>query len=277
MEEASAPKGVASRYERGSEEFSRTLALSDGVFAIAMTLLVVGIALPTLDHAGSTGEMLDALDDLSASFISFFVSFAVIGRYWAAHQEQFSMLARMDRGFVALNLVYLTFIALLPFPTDLLGNYFENLISIGVYAANVAIISGMEVILAPQGVPRRPARAPDARGRLPLGRHRRFVAFAALHSLDPDRVPEHDGRRGRVVPSGAARRRHEPLRARRGEGVLRPLGAARASTTCRGEAAEEDQPDQGNDDPEPQAQKIATMIPATMIPPSEMPAMLSSS
>ena len=91
--------------------------------------------------------MLDALDDLSASFISFFVSFAVIGRYWAAHQEQFSMLARMDRGFVALNLVYLTFIALLPFPTDLLGNYFENLISIGVYAANVAIISGMEVIL----------------------------------------------------------------------------------------------------------------------------------
>jgi uncharacterized membrane protein len=145
--EANAEKGVASRYERGSEEFSRTLALSDGVFAIAMTLLVVGIALPTLDQADSSSEMLEALDDLSGSFISFFISFAVIARYWAAHQEQFSMLARMDRGFVGLNLVYLAFIALLPFPTDLLGNYFENPISIAVYATNVAIISGMEVVL----------------------------------------------------------------------------------------------------------------------------------
>jgi uncharacterized membrane protein len=145
--EAKAAKGVALRYERGSEEFSRTLALSDGVFAIAMTLLVVTITLPTLDNASSTGDMLDALGDLSGSFISFFISFAVIARYWAAHQQQFSMLARMDRGFVGLNLVYLAFIALLPFPTDLLGNFFENPISIVVYATNVAIISGMEVVL----------------------------------------------------------------------------------------------------------------------------------
>ena len=57
------------------------------------------------------------------------------------------MLARMDRGLVGLNLVYLAFIALLPFPTDLLGNYFENPIAIAVYATNVAIISGMEVVL----------------------------------------------------------------------------------------------------------------------------------
>jgi uncharacterized membrane protein len=147
MEEASAPKGVAKRYERGSEEFSRTLALSDGVFAIAMTLLVVGIALPSISDASSAGDMLDALNDLSESFISFFISFAVIARYWAAHQQQFSALARMDRGFVGLNLVYLAFIALLPFPTDLLGNYFENPISVVVYALNVAIVSGMEVVL----------------------------------------------------------------------------------------------------------------------------------
>jgi uncharacterized membrane protein len=147
MGEASEPKGVAKRYERGSEEFSRTLALSDGVFAIAMTLLVVGIALPTISDGGSAGDLIDALNDLSESFISFFISFAVIARYWAAHQQQFSMLARMDRGFVSLNLVYLAFIALLPFPTDLLGNYFENPIAVVVYALNVSIVSGMEVVL----------------------------------------------------------------------------------------------------------------------------------
>jgi len=147
MEEASAPKGVPSRYERGSEEFSRTLALSDGLFAIAMTLLVVGIALPTIDDASSSRDLLDALNDLSASFASFFISFAVIARYWYAHQQQFSLLAAMDRRFVGLNLVYLAFIAFLPFPTDMLGNYFENPISIVAYALNVAAVSGMEVVL----------------------------------------------------------------------------------------------------------------------------------
>jgi uncharacterized membrane protein len=147
VEGSRAHGGVAKRYERGSEEFSRTLALSDGVFAIAMTLLVVGIALPSISDEGSAGDMLDALNDLSPSVISFFISFAVIARYWVAHQEQFSMLATMDRGFVGLNLIYLAFIALLPFPTDLLGNYFENPISIVTYAINVGIISAMEVVL----------------------------------------------------------------------------------------------------------------------------------
>jgi uncharacterized membrane protein len=147
MAAASAPKGAAKRYERGSEEFSRTLALSDGVFAIAMTLLVVGIGLPTISDASSSSDMLDALNDLSESVISFFISFAVIARYWAAHQQQFSMLARMTRGFVGLNLLYLAFIALLPFPTDLLGNYFENPIAIVVYTLNVSVVSGMEVVL----------------------------------------------------------------------------------------------------------------------------------
>ncbi|HSI79305.1 MAG TPA: TMEM175 family protein [Solirubrobacterales bacterium] len=147
MEGEGAPKGVARTYERGSEEFTRTLALSDGVFAIAMTLLVVTIALPTLRDGGSASELLDVLNDLSPSVISFFISFAVIARYWVAHQKQFSMLVRMDRPFIGLNLVYLAFIALLPFPTDLLGNYFENPISVTVYAITVGIVSGMEVVL----------------------------------------------------------------------------------------------------------------------------------
>jgi uncharacterized membrane protein len=147
MEAARTPKGALKRYERGSEEFSRTLTLSDGVFAIAMTLLVVGIALPTISDSSSASDLLDALNDLSESIISFFISFAVIARYWTAHQEQFSMLARMDRGFVGLNLVYLAFIAFLPFPTDMLGNYFQNPISIVTYAINVSIVSGMEVVL----------------------------------------------------------------------------------------------------------------------------------
>jgi TMEM175 potassium channel family protein len=134
-------------YGRDSVEFARTLTFTDGLFAIAMTLLVVDLAVPTLNDAASVSELADKLNDDSAKFISFFISFAVIGRYWVAHHTYFSGLARMDRGLIALNLVYLAFIAFLPFPTALLGEYFSNPLSITIYAVNVAIVSGMEVVL----------------------------------------------------------------------------------------------------------------------------------
>ena len=134
-------------YRRGDTEFNRLLTFSDGVFAIAMTLLVVGIAVPTIEHADDVGELADALNDLSSNVISFFISFAVIGRYWVAHHEFFSRLKEVDGGMMGLNLLYLAFVAFLPFPTALLGTYFENPLSIAIYAVNVGIVSGMEVVL----------------------------------------------------------------------------------------------------------------------------------
>lgn len=134
-------------HRRGGEEFGRVLALSDGLFAIAMTLLVISIAVPTLSDADSVGELANALNDDVAAFVSFVISFAVIGRYWAAHHEFFAQLAVIDRSLVGLNLVYLCFVAFLPFPTALLGTYFENPLSVVVYALAVSAVSGMEVVL----------------------------------------------------------------------------------------------------------------------------------
>jgi uncharacterized membrane protein len=133
-------------YSRESVEFGRVLAFSDGVFAIAMTLLVVGIVVPNLADGDSVDELADAIGDLSGSFVSFFISFAVIGRYWVAHHQFFSLLDRIDQGLIGTNLIYLAFIAFLPFPTALLGQYFENPLSIAIYAGAVAIVSGMEVV-----------------------------------------------------------------------------------------------------------------------------------
>jgi uncharacterized membrane protein len=107
----------------------------------------VDLAVPVLHNDSSVHELADKLNDESEKFISFFISFAVIGRYWLAHHAYFSALARMDRTLIALNLVYLAFIAFLPFPTALLGEYFSNPLSIAIYAVNVAIVSGMEVVL----------------------------------------------------------------------------------------------------------------------------------
>jgi uncharacterized membrane protein len=134
-------------YARGSEEFARALGFSDGLFAIAMTLLVVSISVPTLRVAGDEGELLRALDDLTSNFVSFFISFAVIGRYWVAHHQMFSLLRSIDVRLLGLNLVYMAFVAFLPFPTALLGAYFENAIAVAAYAVTVALVSGMEVVL----------------------------------------------------------------------------------------------------------------------------------
>ena len=135
------------QFERGSDEFSRVLSFSDGMFAIAMTLLVVGIAVPTLSDPDSVGELADTFDDLSDSVVSFFISFAVIGRYWVAHHQMFSLLRAFDPRMIGLNLVYLAFIAFLPFPTGLIGAYFDNPLAVSVYAATVAVVSGLEVVL----------------------------------------------------------------------------------------------------------------------------------
>jgi len=135
------------RYERGGEEFGRVLAFSDGLFAIAMTLLVVGIVVPKLTDGDNVGDLADALNDLIPNFVSFFISFAVIGRYWLAHHEFIGRLKAIDNGLIELNLVYLVFIAFLPFPTALLGNYFENPLSVATYAVAVGVVSGMEVVM----------------------------------------------------------------------------------------------------------------------------------
>ncbi len=136
------------QYPRGSDEFTRVIAFSDALFAIAMTLLVVSIAVPTLTDGGDVDELARALDDDSASqLISFFISFAVIGRYWLAHHQFVSLLRAIDNRIILINLVYLAFVALLPFPTDLLGTYFENPLAVAIYAVNVAFISGFEVLL----------------------------------------------------------------------------------------------------------------------------------
>lgn len=147
MEADTTPAPRQGWYPRGSDEFSRVLAFSDGLFAIAMTLLVVGIEVPDLQDADSVSELADVLHKDMGPFISFFISFAVIGRYWVAHHDFFSRLRGVDRKLIGLNLLYLALVAFLPFPTGLLGDYFNNPLSIVVYAVAVGAVSGMEVVL----------------------------------------------------------------------------------------------------------------------------------
>lgn len=100
----------------------RLIYLSDGVFAIAMTLLVVDLTVPTVSSA-DPADLVSALAALWPKYLSFGISFAVIAAYWTSHQQVFRYVVRSDARLVWLNILLLACIAFQPFPTSVLGAY----------------------------------------------------------------------------------------------------------------------------------------------------------
>ena len=101
---------------------SRFEAFSDGVFAFAITLLVLGVVLPQL-HQPSEAQLSSALLGLWPNVVAYVLSFAVIGIMWQNHHALFRMIARVDRMTVFLNLLLLAATAFIPFATSTLGTY----------------------------------------------------------------------------------------------------------------------------------------------------------
>ena len=100
----------------------RLIFLSDGVFAIAMTLLVVGLAVPETT-AGASADLGQRLRALSPKYLSYAISFLAIASYWTSHQRIFRYIVRADSRLVWLNILLLLCIAFQPFPTSVLGEY----------------------------------------------------------------------------------------------------------------------------------------------------------
>ncbi|MEU9987435.1 TMEM175 family protein [Streptomyces sp. NPDC048045] len=104
-------------------ESSRVEAFSDGVFAIAITLLILEIKVP---EAGEHGGLWRALADQWPSYAAYVVSFLVIGIMWVNHHQVFSYVARVDRTLMFLNLLLLMVVAAVPWPTAMLAEYLRE-------------------------------------------------------------------------------------------------------------------------------------------------------
>jgi len=126
------------KQREGNEiEFSRIVAFSDGVFAIAITLLVLNL---TIDK-GLTGQQLkDALFDNWDNLVAYGISFAVIGRFWIVHHRFFSEVKAFDGRLLGLNLLYLACVVLIPFSSQVLGDYGGETPSVVVYSVNLAAV-----------------------------------------------------------------------------------------------------------------------------------------
>ncbi len=134
-------------------QFERLLFFSDAVFAIAITLLIIEIQLPhgISDEAG----LRQALAALVPNYVSFFISFFVIGRFWQAHRRTFGHLADFDESIASLNLMFLLLIAFLPFPTVVLGRYGSSATAIYFYSGWLVLAGLLQLVLV-SAILRRP-------------------------------------------------------------------------------------------------------------------------
>jgi uncharacterized membrane protein len=135
----------AKRRAENETEFSRIVAFSDGVFAIAITLLILPLGLG--DHL-SNGQVAHALFDQWDNFLAFAISFAVIGRFWLVHHRFFGEVTAFDGRLMALNMVYLGCIVLIPFSSEVLGKYGGATASVILYSINLALVVTLGWVMA---------------------------------------------------------------------------------------------------------------------------------
>jgi uncharacterized membrane protein len=137
-EEQSIPKALP-RLERG-RDLTRILAFTDGVFAIAITLLVLQIDVPR--NVTSASDLVSKLGDQSPDFIAFAISFMVIGSFWISNHRFMRTVREFDRGLMLLLLLYLGVMVLIPFTSQLMGEYSESYdVSVVFYVVNMVAMA----------------------------------------------------------------------------------------------------------------------------------------
>ena len=117
----------------------RLSALSDGVFAIAMTLLVLNLRLPDLGSHPEPSAFAAGLVDQLPRFVSWLLSFAILCRLWTVHHDLLAEGDTRTRGFAAWNFVFLGAVSFIPFPTSLLAEHPNNLLSVVVFSATYVV------------------------------------------------------------------------------------------------------------------------------------------
>jgi uncharacterized membrane protein len=116
-------------------DLDRIVAFTDGVMAVAITLLVLNIEVPDV----GSKELDDALIDLLPSLGAYVLSFALVGRFWAIHHSVFERLRAFDGTLMTLNLVFLGTIALVPFATDLMEEFNDEPLAAAVFGATLGL------------------------------------------------------------------------------------------------------------------------------------------
>jgi uncharacterized membrane protein len=157
-------------------DYARVVAFTDGVFAIATTLLVLGLGLKA-----NVPDLSKALENQLDSLFAYALSFIVLARLWLSHHEFVGGLERFDRRLISLNMYYLAWIALIPFTSQVLGDYASQHQAVMIYAASLVGVStafGAQIVYAYRRGLFRPAERGVIRRELAPGTFSVAIIFA---------------------------------------------------------------------------------------------------
>jgi len=118
---------------------NRLEAFSDGVFSIVITLLILDVKIPDRDHI-TNGQLIESLQAVLPNAITFIFTFLIVGVFWVAHHRIFGIVRAVDSKLLWLNILYLMFIVLIPFPASILARHPLLQVSILIYSATLLLV-----------------------------------------------------------------------------------------------------------------------------------------
>jgi uncharacterized membrane protein len=125
------------------QRLHRIEAISNGVFAISITLLVRDLKVPVSPEISTEVGLVNAFVSLVPQLLSYFLSFMTLGIFWTAHTTQFHYINKSDRHLNWISLFFLMFVTLLPFTTAFLSEYINFKFAIGLYWLNIVALGMM--------------------------------------------------------------------------------------------------------------------------------------
>jgi len=132
--------------EAGEENFiskNRLETLVDGIFAFAMTLLVLSLTVPEISSAEAVQKLPSVLAGMWPAFFSFIIAFLVLAGFWMSHHRFFLVMKTIDKNILWLNLVTLMGIVFVPFTTNLAGDYSDVPIAVELFHLNLLFIGAL--------------------------------------------------------------------------------------------------------------------------------------
>jgi uncharacterized membrane protein len=124
------------------QSVERVAALSDGIFAVAMTLLVLDLRVPITEGIRSERDLWRAILVLAPQMVMYLMSFLTLGIFWVGQQTQLNHLAHSDRNLTWIHLTFLFAVTLMPYSTHLLAEFAVYRTALLLYWANIALLGG---------------------------------------------------------------------------------------------------------------------------------------
>jgi len=132
--------------ELAGSSLHRLGAIADGIFAVGMTLLVLGLAIPAVSRVQSESDLWRELMGLFPAVVTYVMSFLTLGIFWVGQQTQLSQVERANRNFTWIHLGFLLAVTLVPFSTQLLAKFHWSRIALVIYWLNIVVMGTLLLV-----------------------------------------------------------------------------------------------------------------------------------